>query len=170
MLDQSPDSAMETELENSLINLTKSITELETQTYLSGKYDTKTAILSVHAGQGGTEAMDWASMLQRMYLRFLEKKGWKYEVLDFLPGEEAGIKSVYIKINQPYSYGYLKKESGVHRLVRLSPFNADNLRQTSFAKVEVSPIFDFASNNDFKIPAEDIEFSAYRSVVTAVKM
>lgn len=160
---QNPDSSMEMEIQNTLSTLESAISELEVQTYLSGKYDSKTAILSVHAGQGGTEAMDWAAMLQRMYLRFLERKEWKYEVIDFIPGEEAGIKSVYIKINQPFAYGYLKKESGAHRLVRLSPFNADSLRETSFAKVEVTPIFDFSSDTEFKIPAEDIEFSAYRS-------
>lgn len=163
LIAQNPDSSMETEIQNSLINLESEISELEIQTYLSGKYDSKMAILSIHSGQGGTEAMDWASMLQRMYLRFLESKEWKFEILDLTPGEEAGIKSVYIKINQPYAYGYLKKESGTHRLVRLSPFNADNLRQTSFAKVEVTPIFDFNSDANFKIPPEDIEFSAFRS-------
>lgn len=158
-----PDPAMEMEINTSLTNLEKAISDLETQIYLSGRYDSKPALLSIHAGQGGTEAMDWASMLQRMYLRFFERKEWKYEVIDFIPGEEAGIKSVYFKINQPFAFGYLKKESGAHRLVRLSPFNADKLRQTSFAKVEVSPIFNFSSNDDFKIPSEDIEFSAFRS-------
>jgi len=141
--------------------LEQEIKKLEFKTYLSGKHDNKDAILSIHAGQGGTEAMDWASILQRMYLRFFERRQWKYEVLDLIPGEEAGIKSVYFKISHPFAYGYLKKESGVHRLVRLSPFNADNLRQTSFAKVEVTPVLDFAS--DFKIPPEEIEFSAFRS-------
>ncbi len=163
MLAQNPDPSMEIELNSSLNNIAKEISDLEIQTYLSGKYDAKPAILSIHSGQGGTEAMDWASMLQRMYIRFLEKKSWKFEVLDLTPGEEAGIKSVYFKVNHPFAFGYLKKESGIHRLVRLSPFNADNLRQTSFAKVEVSPIFDFASNDEFKIPESDIEFSAFRS-------
>ncbi len=160
---QNPDPSLQIEIQNSLTNLESAVSELEIQTYLSGKYDSKTAILSIHSGQGGTEAMDWASMLQRMYLRFLERKGWNFEVIDLTPGEEAGIKSVYLKINHPYAYGYLKRESGAHRLVRLSPFNADNLRQTSFAKVEVTPIFDFNSTAEFKIPSEDIEFSAFRS-------
>lgn len=156
-----PDPSLEMEISNSLATLTQKITSLELQTYLSGKYDSKFALLSIHSGQGGTEAMDWASMLQRMYFRFFERRGWPYEVIDLTPGEEAGIKSVYFKINQSFAYGYLKKESGVHRLVRLSPFNADQLRQTSFAKVEVTPVLDF--NSDFKIPDSEIEFSAFRS-------
>ena len=160
-ISNNPDPSIELEISSSILKLEKEISDLELQTYLSGKYDSKSAILSVHSGQGGTEAMDWAAMLQRMYLRFFERKGWKYDVIDLIPGEEAGIKSVYFKVSQPFAFGYLKKESGVHRLVRLSPFNADQLRQTSFAKVEVTPILDFAS--DFKIPPEDIEFSAYRA-------
>jgi peptide chain release factor 2 len=157
---QNSDPDLEIEIESHLSKLEEKIKALELQTYLSGPYDSKIAILSVHSGQGGTEAMDWASMLQRMYMRFFERKGWKYEVLDITPGEEAGVKSVYFKVNQSFAYGYLKKESGVHRLVRLSPFNADQLRQTSFAKVEVSPIID---TSDFKVNPEDIEFSAFRS-------
>ncbi len=160
-ISENPDPSIELEISSSISKLEKEISDLELQTYLSGKYDPKSAILSVHSGQGGTEAMDWAAMLQRMYFRFFERKGWKYDVIDLIPGEEAGIKSVYFKVSQPFAFGYLKKESGVHRLVRLSPFNADQLRQTSFAKVEVTPILDFAS--DFKIPTEDIEFSAYRA-------
>jgi len=158
---EAPDPSLEMEISNSLATLTQKISSLELQTYLSGKYDSKFALLSIHSGQGGTEAMDWASMLQRMYFRFFERRGWPYEVVDLTPGEEAGIKSVYFKINQSFAYGYLKKESGVHRLVRLSPFNADQLRQTSFAKVEVTPVLDF--NSDFKIPDSEIEFSAFRS-------
>ena len=161
LLTQTPDPSLESEVDHLIKQLETDISALELQTYLSGKYDQKSAILSIHSGQGGTEAMDWASILQRMYLRFFERRQWKYEVLDLIPGEEAGIKSVYFKISHPFAYGYLKKESGVHRLVRLSPFNADNLRQTSFAKVEVTPVLDFAS--DFKIPPEEIEFSAFRS-------
>jgi len=159
-ISENPDPSIEDELNNHLAKLEERINSLELQTYLSGKYDSKYAILSIHSGQGGTEAMDWASMLQRMYMRFFERKGWKYELLDLIPGEEAGIKSVYFKIIQNFAFGYLKKESGVHRLVRLSPFNADQLRQTSFAKVEVVPIID---NSDFKVNPEDIEFSAYRA-------
>lgn len=142
-------------------DLKKRIDELELKTYLSGKYDKCGCFLSIHSGQGGTEAMDWASMLHRMYMRYLERQGWKFDILDFLPGEEAGIKSVSIKIEVPYAYGYLKGENGVHRLVRLSPFNADQLRQTSFSKVEVSPIIDSAV--DMKIRPEDLDFSAFRA-------
>ena len=157
---QQPDPSLDLEINSSLSNIEAEISKLELQTYLSGQYDSNFALLSIHSGQGGTEAMDWASMLQRMYLRYFERKNWKYDVLDITPGEEAGIKSVYFKINQNYAYGYLKKESGVHRLVRLSPFNADQLRQTSFAKVEVVPLID---SSDFKINPQDIEFSAYRA-------
>ena len=157
---EKPDPEFEEEISNHLAKLEEQINQLELQTFLSGKYDSNFALLSIHSGQGGTEAMDWAAMLQRMYLRFFERKNWKYEVLDLTPGEEAGIKSVYFKVNQNFAFGYLKKESGVHRLVRLSPFNADQLRQTSFAKVEVIPII---NNSDFKINPEDIEFSAFRA-------
>lgn len=141
--------------------LSKAIQQLELKTYLSGKYDASMALLSIHAGQGGTEAMDWSSMLQRMYMRYFDRSHWPYELLDITPGEEAGIKAVYFKINQPYAYGYLKHEGGTHRLVRLSPFNADQLRQTSFAKVEVTPII--KSTAGINIRPEDIEFSAFRA-------
>lgn len=158
--EQQPDPSFDTEINTSFLDIQSDISSLELQTYLSNKYDQNYALLSIHSGQGGTEAMDWASMLQRMYIRYFERKNWKYEVIDIAPGEEAGIKSVNFKISQNYSYGYLKKEAGVHRLVRLSPFNADQLRQTSFAKVEVVPLI---NNSDFKINSQDIEFSAYRA-------
>jgi peptide chain release factor 2 len=161
LLSEQPEDSLQKELDTAITKLQKDINSLELQTYLSGKYDTKSALFSVHSGQGGTEAMDWASILQRMYMRYFERKGWKYEVLDMTPGEEAGIKAIYFKVNQPYAYGYLKHEGGVHRLVRLSPFNADNLRQTSFAKVEVTPLLD--NDSEIKISPEDIEFSAYRA-------
>ncbi len=161
ILSEEPEESLELELNNSLIKLENKIKELELQTYLSGKYDSKMALFSVHSGQGGTEAMDWASMLQRMYMKYFDKKGWKYEVLDITPGEEAGIKSIYLKISENFSFGYLRREAGVHRLVRLSPFNADQLRQTSFAKVEVTPLLD--NDSELKINPADIEFSAYRA-------
>jgi peptide chain release factor 2 len=121
----------------------------------------KSAIFSIHAGQGGTEACDWASMLLRMYLKYFEKKGWKVTLVDERPGDEAGIKSVTYMVEGRFVYGYLKREKGVHRLVRLSPFNADNLRQTSFAGVEVLPLIDESVEVDIK--DEDIEFEAFRS-------
>ncbi len=160
-LEGESDPAFEMEMESNLKDLTKKISVLELQTYLSGKYDKNNAIFSIHSGQGGTEAMDWASMLQRMYMKYFENKGWKFDLIDITPGEEAGIKSVYFKVYNQYAYGYLKHEGGTHRLVRLSPFNADQLRQTSFAKVEVSPVIE--NDDSVTIKPEDIEFSAYRS-------
>src|SRR3989338_1465622 len=123
----------------------KLLTELETLAYLSDPYDEGPALVSIHSGQGGVEAMDWAKMLFRMYSRFFEKKGWEQKVIDQTLGEEAGIKSVTVSVEGRFAYGYLKGEAGVHRLVRQSPFNADNLRQTSFALVEVLPHIDTQS-------------------------
>lgn len=160
-LSSEPDITLENEMQSHLKDLNKKISVLELQTYLSGKYDKNDAIFSIHSGQGGTEAMDWAAMLQRMYMKYFENKGWKFDLIDITPGEEAGIKSVYFKVYGNYVYGYLKHEGGTHRLVRLSPFNADQLRQTSFAKVEVSPVI--KNDNIINIKTEDIEFSAYRS-------
>jgi peptide chain release factor 2 len=141
--------------------LEKEIEKLEFKTYLSGKHDKNNAIVSIHAGQGGTEAMDWTSMLLRMYLMFAEKKGWDASVINEVQGEEAGIKTVTIEINGDYSYGFLKKEAGTHRLVRQSPFNADNLRQTSFALVEVVPVIE--NDDEIEIKNEDLEWEFYRS-------
>jgi len=160
LLQNDPDPSLQKEYDQSLQKLQKDIDKLELQTYLSGKYDKNSAIFSIHSGQGGTEAMDWASILQRMYLRYFDKKEWKYEILNIASGEEAGIKSVDIQVSAPFAYGYLKGESGVHRLVRLSPFNADQLRQTSFAKVEVTPLF---KHQEFEVNPQDIEFAAFRS-------
>lgn len=161
ILELEPDESLSQELDTRIKALEKLIDNLELKTYLSKKYDKNDAIFSIHSGQGGTEAMDWASILQRMYMRYFDRQGWKYELLDILPGDEAGIKSVSFKIIAPYAYGYLRGEDGVHRLVRLSPFNADQLRQTSFAKVEVSPIIQDAT--EVNIRPEDIEFAAYRA-------
>ncbi|MFA5828001.1 MAG: peptide chain release factor 2 [Candidatus Shapirobacteria bacterium] len=161
LFESQPDATLVGELNTLFDELEKKINTLELETFLSGKYDPNDAIVSIHSGQGGTEAMDWASILQRMYMRFFERRGWKFEVLDYTPGDEAGIKSIFFKVTAPYAFGYLRRESGVHRLVRLSPFNADSLRQTSFAKVEVSPII--TDSQDFKINPEEIEFAAYRS-------
>ena len=139
----------------------KELKEFEFKTYLSGKHDDKGAILSIHAGQGGTEAMDWTSMLLRMYLRYAEKKNWKVYTINEIPGEEAGIKTVSLEIEGKYAYGFLKKEAGVHRLVRQSPFNADSLRQTSFALVEVLPIID--DDEEIEIKNQDLEWDFFRS-------
>ena len=161
LLLDSPDEVMSTELGHSVDKISLQISQLELQTYLSGKYDKNPALISIHSGQGGTEAMDWASMLQRMYMRCFERKNWSFEMLDITPGEEAGIKAVHFKVNAPYAYGFLRGEGGTHRLVRLSPFNADQLRQTSFAKVEVSPFIE--NSADINIRPEDIDFAAYRA-------
>jgi peptide chain release factor 2 len=141
--------------------LEKILNALEIQTYLSGKFDRSNAVFSIHAGQGGTEACDWAEMLLRMYLRYFEKKDWKVEITNKLKGEEAGLSSVNMEVKGDFAYGYLKGEHGTHRLVRISPFNAQGLRQTSFAAVEVAPIID--SDIEVDIKPEDIEFAAVRS-------
>src|SRR5258708_10770891 len=141
----------------------KRVKKLVLKTYLSGSNDSKNAIISIHAGQGGTEAMDWASMLMRMYLRFCERRGWKSSVLDETRGEEAGVKTVVIRADGPYAYGYLKGEAGTHRLVRQSPFNADKLRQTSFALVETLPDFGEVELPDIEVKDEDLEWQFFRS-------
>ena len=139
----------------------KLLDSLEILLYLSGPYDKAAAILSIHSGQGGVEAMDWASMLTRMYSRYFERKGWNFEVIDETLGEEAGIKSATVAVNGEYAYGFLKGEAGVHRLVRLSPFNANNLRQTSFAMVEVIP--EVAEGGSSEIKEDDLEWDFYRA-------
>jgi peptide chain release factor 2 len=138
----------------------KAIKALEKEFYFSGKYDSGPAIMTIQAGQGGTEAMDWASMLARMYQHFFERKGWHYQILDRSAGDEVGIKSLTMKVDGPRAYGLLKFEQGAHRLVRQSPFNADNLRQTSFARVEVLPVLPEA---DFTLNEDEIEFEAFRA-------
>lgn len=138
----------------------KLLRTVEIQTFLSGEYDAKDAILGIHAGQGGTEAMDWAEMLHRMYMRYFERKGFSVETLDLVHGEEAGIKSAIMKVRGPYAYGYLQAEAGVHRLVRQSPFNSAGLRQTSFALVEVLPVI---KNQDVDIKEDDLEWQFFRS-------
>ena len=134
----------------------------ELEMMLSGEYDSADAIISINSGAGGTDAQDWASMLLRMYIRWAEKRGWRTELLDKLDGEEAGIKSATIKLSGRYAFGYSRAEKGVHRLVRISPFNANGKRQTSFASVEVSPIIE-----DFEkkiiIPQEELEITTMRS-------
>lgn len=146
--------------ENDLTNASKLISQYEILLFLSGPYDRGEAIFSIHAGQGGTEAMDWSSMLFRMYTRFIERKGWSYEMVDKVDGEEAGIKSVTIAVHGQFAYGLLKAEAGVHRLVRQSPFNADKLRQTSFALVEALPVIE---DKEIDVRTEDIEWQFYRA-------
>ncbi len=144
-----------------LAELKSKINSLEERLFLSGKYDHSDAILSIHPGQGGTEAMDWAQMLLRMYIRFAEKKGWKTQLINQTKGEEAGIKEAVLKISGDRAYGLLKHETGTHRLVRLSPFNANNLRQTSFARVEVVPVIE--QSQGVEINEADITFDTMRS-------
>lgn len=146
--------------EGNLNEAGKLIKKYKRLTLLSGPDDKNNAILSIHSGQGGTEAMDWAAMLQRMYLRYIKKEGWLAEVVNYIAGEEAGIKNVVIKITGNYAYGMLKSEAGVHRLVRQSPFNANKLRQTSFALVEVFPIL---KASEIEIKDDDLEWQFYRS-------
>lgn len=136
--------------------------KFELQQMLSGEYDTADAILTINSGAGGTDAQDWANMLLRMYLRWVEKRGWESELLDKLDGEEAGIKSATIKITGKYAFGYSKAEKGVHRLVRISPFNANGKRQTSFASVDVSPIAQDIEK-EINIPPEELEITTMRS-------
>jgi len=158
----SGDSDLETEIQVETNKIGKEIDQLEIETLLSGQYDKGNAFLSVNSGAGGTEACDWASMLLRMYLRWAEMKGFKTEILDQTPGEEVGIKSVTVSINGKNVYGYLRAEKGVHRLVRLSPFDAAHRRHTSFSQVEVMPE---ASQDDpvVRINSEDLKIDSFRS-------
>lgn len=148
-------------LESTIRKINKQIDALELELFLSGRFDKSDAILSIHAGQGGTEAQDWTEMLARMYQRYFERKGWKFDVSDISPGDEAGYKSITIYVYGSYAYGYLKNEAGTHRLVRQSPFNADNLRQTSFANVEVLPQIE--DTPDIEIREEDVEWDFFRA-------
>ncbi len=147
--------------EGSEVEASKLLDQLETILYFSGPYDEGGAILAIHSGQGGVEAMDWAEMLYRMYTRYFEKKGWSFETIEETPGEEAGMKSVVIAVEGQYVYGFLKFEAGTHRLVRQSPFNADNLRQTSFALVEVLPQVE--ENKDIVLKDDDLEWDFFRA-------
>ena len=145
-----------------LKKVSKELDKFEIKLMLSGEYDEADAILTINAGAGGTDAQDWASMLLRMYMRWAESRGWHVDLLDKLDGDEAGIKSATIKITGKYAFGYAKAEKGVHRLVRISPFNANGKRQTSFASLEVSPIIaDFEKT--ITIPPEDLEIDTMRS-------
>ena len=155
------DEAMIEETATEIVALKKEIGELHIATLLSGKFDANNAIVTLHAGAGGTEAQDWAQMLYRMYSRYCERRGYKVEVLDMLDGEEAGIKSITFAVNGLNAYGYLKAEKGVHRLVRISPFDANKRRQTSFASVEIMPEID--TDVDIVIEDKDLKVDTYRS-------
>ena len=156
------DEELISESEDLLKKLEKELDKYDIQKMLSGEYDEADAFLTVNAGAGGTDAQDWANMLLRMYMRWAESKKWKVELVEKSDGEEAGIKSATIKISGKYAYGYAKAEKGVHRLVRISPFNANGKRQTSFASCEVSPIIpDYEKT--ITIPPEDLEIDTMRS-------
>jgi peptide chain release factor 2 len=159
LIDSSEDEA--DSLESEVNQLEKKLEQLEKIKYLSGPYDNRAVMLMIHAGQGGTEAMDWTEMLKRMYMRYAERHDYKVKLVNETLGEEAGVKSVTLTIEGKYAYGYLKREKGTHRLVRQSPFNADNLRQTSFALVEVLPILEEA--DEIEIKDDDIDIEFYRS-------
>lgn len=149
--------------EEELNKLARQIAKLELKSYLSGKYDNKNTIITIHAGQGGTEAMDWTAMLFRMYIRYCERKGFATETIDSTQGEEAGLKSVTFEIKGRYAYGYLKGEAGTHRLVRQSPFNANDLRQTSFALVEVLPDLEASDLPDIQIKDDELDWQFTRA-------
>ncbi len=155
------DPAIIPDISEELENFKQTFEDIRISTLLSGEYDKNNAILRLNAGAGGTESCDWCSMLYRMYTRWAERKGFKLEVLDYLDGEEAGIKSVTFQINGENAYGYLKSEKGVHRLVRISPFNAQGKRQTSFVSLDVMP--DIEEDVDVEIKDEDIRVDTYRS-------
>lgn len=159
---------MEDDDEESADEIIQSIREVEAEIddynmkiLLCGEYDKNNAILTLHVGVGGTDANDWTEMLLRMYTRWCEKQGYSVETIDLLPGDEAGIKSVTLKITGEYAYGYLKAEKGIHRLVRISPFNANGKRQTSFASMEVLP--ELTKEQDIEIKADDLRVDTYRS-------
>ena len=155
------DSSIQSELTKDLNRLNKRFGKLELLVLFSGKYDSNDAILAIHAGTGGTEAQDWAEMLLRMYLRYCEKKGFATRIVDQARGQEAGLKSVTVEITGNYVYGNLKSEAGVHRLVRISPFDAEKMRHTSFALVEVIP--ELTDEEEIKIKSEDLKIEVFRA-------
>ncbi len=159
-LEISEELSMQEDLKKETKEIEQILDKLELKLFLSKPHDESEAIISVHSGAGGVEAMDWAAMLVRMYQRYFEKMEWKFEVTDENPGEEAGVKTVSMIVHESFAFGYLKGEAGTHRLVRQSPFNADKLRQTSFALVEVLPVI---SSEEVEINEGDIEFEAFRS-------
>ena len=161
LLSLEPDNELESQLSESVTSIEKEVQSLNLVLLLNGPYDKNDCIMDIHSGAGGTEACDWALMLYRMYSRYIEKHNYKMEVLDYQDGEEAGIKSASIRIKGTNAYGYLKNEKGVHRLVRLSPFDSNNRRHTSFASVEVTP--EIEQDNDIEIEEKDLKIDVYRS-------
>jgi len=157
----SEDETIKVEVENELEKITSHLDEMELEAAFTGEFDSRNALLSIHAGAGGTESQDWVGMLLRMYLRWAERRGYPTEILESMPGEEAGMKTVTISVSGNYVYGFLKSEHGVHRLVRLSPFDADHARHTSFALVEVMP--EAEGGVDITIAAEDLKIETFRS-------
>ena len=155
------DTSLEAEIQSEVEQIASHLDELELEMAFSGEYDNRNAIVAIHAGAGGTESQDWAGMLLRMYLRWAERRGYQAEILDTSPGEEAGIKSVVIEVDSDYAFGYLKSEHGVHRLVRLSPFDADHARHTSFALVEVMPQAE--ADVDVRVEPDEIKIDVFRS-------
>ena len=162
MAEEGDDQEMADELIKDMPNLESKVEALKLETLLKGPYDSYNAVLSLHAGAGGTEAQDWVSLLYRMYTRYCEKMGYSVKVIDYLDGEEAGIKSVTFEVDGDNAYGYLKAEKGVHRLVRISPFDSSGRRHTSFASLDVTPIFD-DDTNDVEIDMDDLRIDTYRS-------
>lgn len=154
------DTALIQELQTSLIDIEKKLGDLEVRKMLSGELDSKDCYLEINAGAGGTESCDWAEMLSRMYQRWATKRGWKVEVIDRLDGEIAGIKNITFRISGPFAYGYCKSEKGVHRLVRISPFDSNARRHTSFASVDVTPIID---DVQIEVRPEDVRVDTYRA-------
>lgn len=161
LLKEENDEDLQKDVLKNLNEIDDELNELEISTLLSGKYDSNNAIITIHPGAGGTEAQDWAQMLYRMYARWAERNNYKIEELDLIDGEEAGIKSVTFLVSGSYAYGHLKSEHGVHRLVRISPFDAGGRRHTSFASVEVLP--EIENDDDVYINPEDIKMDVYRS-------
>lgn len=162
LLEDDPDADLEAEVERAVEEVEATLERQRFLLMLSGPHDTKSALVSIHAGNGGTDAADWVQMLQRAYIRWAEAHDYSVEVLDTAPGEEAGIKSTTFSVNGPYAYGYLRGEAGIHRLIRLSPFDASHRRQTSFAKVEVMP--DIGDEPvEITIRPEDIEVDTFRA-------
>lgn len=158
---ENSDNELINEINSEINSLNRMFKQFETKTYLSDKYDKYDAFLSIHAGQGGTEACDWTEILFRMYSRYAEKQGWSIGISEIMKGTEAGISKIILEIKGDFAYGLLKNETGTHRLVRISPFNAQGLRQTSFAGVEVLPII--KDNIDIELKPEDVIFNAVRS-------